>query len=100
MPDELELSPQNRVAIQVDQEEFPSPSDSLDRLADQCGGFGRCPANGERSGHRHRRDRASCDRRVERLGDDRQIGGFGHSPTIVAAERRVLDSPGPKRQDS
>jgi hypothetical protein len=37
---------------------------------------------------------------VQGLGDDRQIGEFGHGAAIVAAGDRVLDSPGPERQDS
>jgi hypothetical protein len=37
---------------------------------------------------------------VQGLGDDRQIGKFGHSPEIVGCECPVLDSRGPRGQDS
>ena len=37
---------------------------------------------------------------MEGIGDHGQIRQFGHGAAIVAVERRVLDSPGPKRQDS
>jgi hypothetical protein len=37
---------------------------------------------------------------VQRFGDDRQVGEFGHGEAIVAAGKPVLDSPGPERQDS
>jgi hypothetical protein len=37
---------------------------------------------------------------VERIGDHGQIRQFGHGAAIVAVRSRVLDSPGPKRQDS
>jgi hypothetical protein len=33
---------------------------------------------------------------VESVGDDRQIGQFGHGQRIVAAKGPVLDSPGPR----
>ncbi len=62
--------------------------------------LGRGPAHGQRPRGRDRGDATSGDRRMERLGDDGQIRRFGHDLPIVAAERRVLDSPGPKWQDS
>jgi hypothetical protein len=37
---------------------------------------------------------------MERVGDHAKIGQFGHGWAIVAVGGRVLDSPGPKRQDS
>jgi hypothetical protein len=37
---------------------------------------------------------------VKGLGDHAQIGQFGHGEPIVVRRTRVLDSPGPKRQDS
>jgi hypothetical protein len=37
---------------------------------------------------------------VEGFGDDGQVGRLGHGPPIVGGENRVLDSPGPRGQDS
>ena len=45
-------------------------------------------------------DRPAGERGMEGIGDHGQIGQFGHGAAIVAVGRRVLDSPGPKRQDS
>ena len=45
-------------------------------------------------------DRAAGQSRMERLGDDGQVGQLRHAATIVGRENRVLDSPGPTRQDS
>ena len=58
------------------------------------------PRTASGAGRLGRLDRPAGQRRVEGVGDDGQIGQFGHGRAIVARGSRVLDSPGPERQDS
>jgi hypothetical protein len=69
-------------------------------MADERGQLRRCPANGQRAWGLGRLHAATDQRTVQRIGDHGQIGQFRHGSAIVVARNRVLDSPGPERQDS
>ena len=102
---QLEPAGQHRVdddavAIELDQEELAAASDRLHALPDEGLELRRRAPDGERREGRRGPDPTAGERGVEGLGDDRQVWQFGHGRPIVAARRRVLDSPGPERQDS
>ena len=59
-----------------------------------------CRARRAGPGASRRGDRPAGQRGMEGVGDHGQIGQFGHGAAIVAVGRPVLDSPGPKGQDS
>ena len=86
----------NPVALQIDEQELALSPDRLDALPDEGLQLSRRSAHGERSRSCHGPHRSTDKRRMERIGDDGQIGQFGHSVGIVAVGRRVLDSPGLK----
>ncbi len=88
------------IPVEVDEQELAPPADVGDPLADECFELGRRPPHGKGSGGRHGRDRTPDEGGVEGLGDNGQIGQFGHGRPIVAARNRVLDSPGSGRQHS
>ena len=102
---ELEPASQHRidddpVSIELDDQEFAPSPDRCDPLSDEGEQLVRRAAEGERRRRRGRVDRTTGEGGMEGFGDDRQIGKFGHGRPIVAARKRVLDSPGPERQDS
>ncbi len=88
------------IPIEVDDQELAAAADVGDALADECLELSRRPPHGEWSRSGHGRDRTADEGSVECLGDNGEIGQFGHGRPIVAARNRVLDSPGSGRQHS
>ena len=72
----------------------------FDSLPQEASQFHGRAANRERPGRLGQVDRSADQRRMQGIGDHGQIWQFRHGAAIVAARSRVLDSPGPKRQDS
>ena len=75
---ELEPSGEHRVdhegvPVEVDEEELPAAPDRADALADECLELGRRASHGQRRRGRGGPDLAAGERRVEGLGDDRQV---------------------------
>ena len=78
--------PRRRIAVE------PLPDERLE--------LGRRAPDGERREGLGPDDRPPGEGGVEGLGDDGQVGQLGHGPAIVGRENPVLDSPGPRGQDS
>ena len=90
----------DRVALEVEEEEIARAGGSARALPDERLQLRRRATHGERRRSEAGSDRPAGERGMERIGDDGQIGQFGHGAAIVAGGTRVLDSPGPKGQDS
>ena len=88
------------VVVELQQQELAPLLDRADLAADEAGQLGRRAPHGERSMGHGRADPATGQGRLERFGDDGEIGQLRHAGTIVGREKPVLDSPGPTRQDS
>ena len=73
-----------RVALEVQEQELAPPADRGQALPDEGLQLGRRAADRERGDRGRRADRPAGEARMERLGDDRQVGQFGHSRPIVA----------------
>ena len=74
----------DRVALEVQEQELAAPPDGGQPLADEGLQLGRRAADRERRDRARGTDRPAGEGRVERLGDDRQVGEFGHGRPIVA----------------
>ena len=103
---QLEPAGQHRVAgdlvaLEVDEQELAAPADRT-RPAGRRAPRARPACRAPRAARAPRRSVIGrpASGGVEGIGDHGQIGQFGHGAAIVAVGRRVLDSPGPKGQDS
>ena len=86
---QLEATGQHRidddgVPLEVQEEELAAPADGGEPLADECFQLGRRAADRERRDRGRGADRPASEGGMERLGDDRQVGEFGHGRPIVA----------------
>jgi len=88
------------VALQGDQQKFALSPDRDKPLPDEATELSRGASDGQWTWCLGRPDEPPGKGGMERVGDDAKIGQFGHGWAIVAVGGRVLDSPGPKRQDS
>jgi hypothetical protein len=79
----LESTGQHRVdddavAVEVNLEELAPSADAADGLSHESGELVRGAADGEWAGGLCGGDPTAAEGRIERLGDDRQVGQFGH----------------------
>ena len=90
----------DRVALEIDQQELAAPPDRRDRWPTRASSSAGVPRTASGPGAFADRIGPPGEGRVEGVGDHGQIGQFGHGRAIVVVGKRVLDSPGPERQDS